>query len=180
MNILLKYSGVPACVNTLTDALDNGIENHSGTLLCGLGTAVDAIMAVYELVFEKRVTTLAELKKALENNWEGYENLRSMALNSSHKYGNGDKLSDSYAWAITRQVADLLHGRRNSHGGRYPLELHSARMFVLHGERTLATPDGRRAGEEMSKNASPTPGADRHGITALINSATAIDSSLTD
>ena len=181
INPSLMFSAtLPLCVNSLTDALDGGIKNNSSTLLCGLGTAVDAIMAVYELVFEKKVTTLSELKKALENNWEGYEKLRYMALNASHKYGNGDKLSDSYACAITRQVADLVHGRRNSHGGRYQLELHSARMFILHGERTLATPDGRRAGEEMSKNASPTPGADRHGITALINSATSIDATLTD
>ena len=181
INPSLMFSAtLPDCVNTLTDALDGGIENNSEVLLCGLGTAVDAIMAVYELVFEKKVTTLSELKKALENNWEGYENLRAMALNASHKYGNGDRISDYYALAITRQVADLLHGRRNPHGGRYPIDLHSARMFVLHGERTLATPDGRRAGEEMSKNASPTPGADRNGITALINSATTIDATLTD
>jgi len=171
---------LPECTETMTDALDGGIENNSSFLLCGLGTAVDALMSVYELVFEKKVTTLSEMKRALENNWEGFEVLRKMALGASHKYGNGDKISDSYALAITRTVADLLHGRRNSHGGRCGLELHSARMFILHGEKTLATPDGRRAGEEMSKNASPTPGADRQGITSLIHSATAIDSSLCD
>ena len=41
-----------------------------------------------------------------------------------------------------------------------------------------ATPDGRKAGEENSKNASPSPGADRNGITALIRSATRIDTVL--
>ena len=34
-----------------------------------------------------------------------------------------------------------------------------------------ATPDGRKAGEETSKNASPVPGADKMGVTALIMSA---------
>lgn len=181
INPSLMFSGtLPKCIESMTDALDGGINNHTETLLCGLGTAVDALMAVYELVFEKKVITLAELKKALANNWEGYENLRAMALNAEHKYGNNDTMSDHYALAITRTVADLLHGRKNSHGGRYGMELHSARAFIMHGEKTAATPDGRKSGEEMSKNASPTPGADRKGITALINSVTTIDSTLSD
>jgi len=45
------------------------------------------------------------------------------------------------------------------------------------GERTMATPDGRKAGETLSKNLCATVGMDRHGITALINSATKIDHS---
>ena len=50
--------------------------------------------------------------------------------------------------------------------------------FIVHGEKTAATPDGRKRGEEMSKNASPHPGMDRNGITALIHSATTIDTAL--
>jgi formate C-acetyltransferase len=38
------------------------------------------------------------------------------------------------------------------------------------GEKTGATPDGRLAGEEFSKNLSPTMGMDRNGVTALIKS----------
>jgi pyruvate-formate lyase len=38
--------------------------------------------------------------------------------------------------------------------------------------------DGRKAGEETSKNASPQPGADREGVTALIHSATTINNQL--
>lgn len=179
INPSLMFSGtIGQCVDTLTDALDTGISNNTTILLSGLGTAVDALMAVYELVFEKKLTTMAELKKALENNWEGYEALRKQALSAGHKYGNGDTMSDYYANAITRVVADKIHGRRNAHGGRYGLEIHSARAFVYQGERTAATPDGRKKGEEMSKNASPTPGADRKGITALIKSATTIDATL--
>ena len=58
--------------------------------------------------------------------------------------------------------------------------MHSARGFILQGDKTLATPDGRRMGEELSKNASPHPGADKNGVTALIHSATSIDTSLAD
>ena len=68
-------------------------------------------------------------------------------------------MADNYAAAITRFVSNLISGRKNSHGGQFILDMHSARAFIIQGERTIATPDGRRAGEETSKNASPSPGS---------------------
>lgn len=180
INPSLMFSAtMEPCMEKMRDALDCGIENDSGLTMGGIGSAVDALMAVYELVFEKRETSLAELKDALDADWVGYEKLRMKALNCKHKYGNADPLADSYAAALIHFVgADLLAGRRNPHGGKVELEAHSARAFIINGEKTKATPDGRKAGEETSKNASPAPGADRKGITALIESATAIDTSL--
>ena len=177
---LMFSSTVKECVESMTDGLDNAIVNSSTLLFSGLGTAVDALMAVYELVYEKKVVTLAELKTALENNWEGYEILRRKALNCKHKFGRGDKLSDGYAAAITRFISDILSDKKNGHGCNYGIEIHSARAFIVQGDKTLATPDGRRMGEELSKNASPHPGADTNGVTALIHSATSIDTSLAD
>lgn len=47
-------------------------------------------------------------------------------------------------------------------------------MFVWQGEKTGATPDGRKDGEEESKNASPAVGMDKEGAAALIRSAVAL------
>ena len=175
---LMFSSTIENCAKTMTDALDNGIINNTGVLLSGLGTAVDALMAVYELVYENKATTLCELKQALANDWEGYEHLKRKALNCKHKYGRGDELADYYAGAIVRFFYNLFAGLKNGHNCQYGLELHSAKAFIIHGEKTKATPDGRKFGEEVSKNASPHPGADKDGITALIHSATAIDTCL--
>ena len=179
INPSLMFSAtVPDCIHSLTDALDCGIHNITGVTVSGVGSAVDALMAVRELVFEEKVVTMAELRKALDANWVGYEALRAKALNCRHKYGNGDAMADSYAAAIISFVYDKITKRTNSHEGRTNMELHSARAFVILGEKTKATPDGRKAGDETSKNASPAPGADRNGITALIRSATRIDAQL--
>ena len=175
---LMFSSTLQACVSTMTDATDNAVNNTSTLLLSGLGTAVDALMAVYELVYEKKTTTLAELKKALENDWVGYEILQRKALRCKHKYGRGDELADHYAAALVRHFSNFLSGRKNGHGCGYAFELHSARAFIMQGDKTLATPDGRKFGEELSKNASPHPGMDTNGITALIHSATTIDTVL--
>ena len=48
-------------------------------------------------------------------------------------------------------------------------------QFVWQGKKTGATPDGRRAGDEISKNGSPSVGMDKNGVTALIMSALAIE-----
>lgn len=168
------------CIDKMALAHDNGTENDSGVTLSGLGSAVDALMSVYELVYEKKIVTLNELKTALDADWVGYEDLQRRALSCPYKYGNGHPMPDNYAAAITTFVHDIVSDRRNSHGGRIGFEIHSARAFIDHGEMTKATPDGRKFGKETSKNASPTQGADKNGITALINSATTIDSSLSN
>jgi len=175
---LMFSSTIKACVETLTDAYDNAIENVSTLLVSGVATAVDALMAVYELVFQEKTVTLAELQKALACNWEGYELLQRKVKHCPHKYGCGDELADYYAAAIVRFISNLISSRKNGHNNPYLFEMHSARAFIVQGEKTLATPDGRKDGEETSKNASSHPGMDRNGVTALIHSATTIDTTL--
>ena len=137
---------------------------------CGFASAVDALMAVNELVYEKQVCSLSELKQALFVNWTGYEKLRLKARNCKHKYGNNDELADNYAREMAAFFARKTSGK-NARGGVHKSVMHSAMQFVWCGKKTLASADGRCAGDEMSKNASPSIGADREGATALILSA---------
>lgn len=161
------------------DAYQGGVKfNNSAELCCGFASAVDAVMAVKELIFEKKETTFCELKKALDSNWEGFEKLRGKAKNCVHKYGNGDTEADVYAENMARYFALKIANRPNSRGGVYKPIMHSAMTFVWQGEKTGATPDGRKAGEETSKNASPSIGADRNGATALILSALKLQPSM--
>ena len=154
------------------DGYGGGVKfNNSALLNCGLGTAVDAIMAIYEIVYEKNMVSLEKFKSILDQNWEGYDILRRKALNSKRKYGTNDPLTDRYATEISKFFCDRVNGRKNGRGGVYKAFLHSAMQFVWQGKKTEATPDGRRMGDEISKNASPTPGMDKNGVTALIHSA---------
>ena len=169
---------ISKCRESLTDALAAGIENTRVYWFNGFASAVDSLMAVYELVFEKKLTTLKELKLALDANWQGYEKLRLMAKAAKHKYGRGDKLADYYARALHVYFESLVSGQRSVYGGKAAYELHSARSFIDQSKSIGATPDGRFAGDESSKNASPSIGADTNGVTALISSATSLDMSL--
>lgn len=154
------------------DAYQSGVKfNNSNLLCCGFASAVDSVLAVKELVFEKKETSLKELKAALDNDWQGYELLQLKARNRTRKYGNGDKIADETAQAMAEFFTLKVNGRPNARGGVYKAIMHSAMQFVFQGEKTAATPDGRKAGDEESKNASPSVGADRNGATALITSA---------
>jgi formate C-acetyltransferase len=166
-------------LKTARDAFHNGsVYNITSIWMAGLATTVDALMAVKEFVFDKEELTLTGFRDILNANWEGHEKLRLKALHCKNKFGNGIDSVDLYADAIARYFANKINMRPNSRNGFYVASAHPARQFIILGERTGATPDGRFAGEEMSKNLSPTMGMDINGVTALVKSVTRIDSAM--
>ena len=153
------------------DAYQSGVKfNNSSVLNCGFATLVDSVAAVKKLVYDDKIVSLEVLKTALDRDWEGYEELRRKAQNAP-KYGNGDERADTIAEALAAYFANAVNGRKNARGGVYKAIMHTAMMFKWEGEKTAATPDGRKRGEEIGKNGSPSVGADREGVTALILSA---------
>lgn len=155
-----------------TDAYQSGVKfNNSAILNCGFASLVDAVMAVKEFVYDKKAVTLETLSAALAADWNGFEDLHTKVVKSPHKYGNDDAETDRYAEAMSAYFASKVNNRPNARGGVYKAIMHTAMEFVWEGEKTGATPDGRYAGDEISKNGSPSVGMDREGVTALIKSA---------
>lgn len=177
INPSLLYSlTIENSLKTGKDAFFNGnIYNNSVFDVTGYGTAVDSLMAVKRFVFEKKEVSLEEFREILLKNWEGAEKLRGKILKDKYKYGNGLPEVDRYAKEISKFISQKVNYAPNSRGGFYRFSGHGARQFIDLGKKTGATPDGRLAGEEFSKNLSPTMGMDRNGITALINSMTTMD-----
>ncbi len=158
-------------LKTRRDGFANGCPrgNNSMILAVGSGTAVDALLAVKELVYEKKQFTVAQLGKLMADNWAGQEALRLRMLRSKRKWGTNDPEANAIGREIIKTYSAQLNGIPNSRGGVFLASGHCARQFIELGRKTGATPDGRRRGEEMSKNLSPTMGADTEGVTALVN-----------
>ena len=165
-------------LKTRKDGFMNGCPrgNSSAILAVGPGTAVDALLAVKEIVYEKKEMSLAELGKVMAENWKGNETLRLRMLRSKRKWGNNDPEANALGAEVIDCFAAQLNGKPNSRGGIFLASGHCARQFIELGRKTGATPDGRRKGEEMSKNLSPAMGADTEGATALVNTLAASDS----
>lgn len=169
----------PACLMTLAtehalktrkDGYANGCPrgNNTGILSAGIGTAVDALLAVKEIVFERKELTLSELARVMAEDWKGHETLRLRMLRSKRKWGNNDPEANRLGGEIVKLFGARVNGRPNARGGIFIAVGHSARQYISFGEKTGATPDGRRAGDEVSKNMSPTMGSDTEGATALV------------
>ena len=165
-------------LKTRKDGFMNGCPrgNSSAILAVGPGTAVDALLAVKEIVYAKKEMSLAELGKVMAENWKGNETLRLRMLRSKRKWGNNDPEANALGAEVIDCFAAQLNGKPNSRGGIFLASGHCARQFIELGRKTGATPDGRRKGEEMSKNLSPAMGADTEGATALVNTLAASDS----
>ncbi len=167
---------IPNSLLTGRDAFADGCDNNATSFLTtGFGSAIDALSVVEELVYKKKQFTLEELANALNANWEGFEMLHQKILSFKERYGNGIPRVDRFAQMLSRTIGNQINGRPNARGGQWKASVHCAKQFVIEGKLTGATPDGRFAGEEMSKNASPRMGSDINGVTALIKSVLSVD-----
>ena len=167
---------IPKSLATGRDAFHNGCDfNNSSMALGGLGSAVDALSVVEELVFRKKEISLEELALALNANWQGYEKLHAKIKNFKRRYGNGIPEVDRLAAMLSRTCGNKVNNKPNARGGIWKASAHPAKQFIAQGAKTGATPDGRFAGEEFSKNASPAVGSDISGVTAMIRSFLVLD-----
>lgn len=164
------------CVESARDIAAGGAKyNNTGVCASSIASTVDALGAIREWVFERGEIDLPALVDVLDADWESDERLRLKIMRGREKFGNNHARPDALAREITDEVARIINARPNERGGRFCAAINSIDHCIRFGEQTGALPDGRRAGEPLSKNLSAVSGMDREGVTALINSVTAID-----
>ena len=164
------------CVACAKDAYDGGCRyNQSGVVLVGLGTVADSLAAVRYLVEEAQLVTMTELAAILKGNWAGHEDLRLKARNLPPKWGNNDDRVDLLAKKVFDAGAALVNATSNGHGGTYQAGFWSIFLDIEFGRRTGATPEGRKAGDVLSRNNVATAGCGKEGPTALLLSNAKLD-----
>ncbi len=150
-------------------------HRYSAVAISGVANVVDSLSAIEECVFNKKYLTMAQLMELLETNFEGKENMRQLLINKAPKYGNNIESADEYA----RWLADLCNEQvvqyKDGRDGQYTIVISSQSYNVVLGRLIGATPDGRRAFEDLADNASPMIGMDLNGPTAVVNSISSLD-----
>lgn len=146
-------------------------------MLMGITNVIDALITVKQFVFEEKLITMEELIGAVQANWKGYEDLRTLILNKGSFFGNDDDISNSVSQQIYESLYQFLNGKKNVFG--YQWLVGDLVGYNIHhkwfGENTKATPDGRFDGDMLKFGIGQSEGRDKQGLTALLNSVAKLD-----
>ena len=164
----------------VSSALEKGVDafslgykyNFTSISEVGFATTVDSLLAIRENVKWKMKNgkfseglSLAEFGRILAADWKGYEEFRLRVKRSKLKWGCGNREADALAKRLLETYAGRIVGKPNGRGGKFVSYGLNSRGFINYGRRMPATPDGRKAGEYLSKNMAPNIGAETEGIS---------------
>lgn len=175
----LFYSLVTeSCIEKGADFTSGGaVYNYTSPTGVGIITVADSLAAIKKLVFEENKINIDRLFEALKHNYEGAENeeIRKILINEAPKFGNDNLYVDRLAHDVVQIYIDELKKYRNPRNGSFVASMYSLTGNIGFGWRTGPTPDGRKGGELLNDNISPTQSRDLNGPTAVIKSVSNID-----
>ena len=174
-----ETGGFPFASCLIADCLERGVDfddggcryNWAEVSFVGLANLADAMIAVAELVYQRRELTLAEFYRICEADFADHEPLRQQIVNRLPKYGNDDDAAD----ALAAEWARFLMDTTEAHTAGVHRLVPGFFCWVMHGQlggETIATPDGRRAGTPLADGAGPAQGRDTAGPTASVRATT--------
>ena len=164
------------CVERGLSYLEGGpIYNITSPHIGGLADTANSLYAIKKLVYEEKRMTLNELVAILKDNWEGNEPLRQYMLSKYEYFGNDNDEVDMLCNRIVSDFADICTSFNGKCGYRFPAGVSTFGRQLWWAEDRLACPNGRKSGEILAANCSPTPNTDKAGATAIIKSYCKLD-----
>ena len=166
------------CIKKAKSALEAPGEYAIASLsYIGIANVIDSLIVVKQFVFDEKLFTMSRLVSALRANWNGYEDMRTVILKKGDFFGNDTERSNYVGQKLYQSLYRLLKGKKNICGFQClvgDLTGYNAH-FKWFGEKTKATPDGRRAGDLLKFGLGQSEGKDRNGLSALLNSIAKVD-----
>jgi pyruvate-formate lyase len=167
------------CLERGRAIFSGGIRYLGGTLeTYGNVNTSDSLLAIRELVYEKKRLDIAKLVKILNANFKGYAKERQWMLECP-KYGNDDDAADEMMIFVHNHICNFTREQKRH------TSLHSYLVVIINndantvmGKYTGASPDGRMATTYMNPGNNPVGGMDRNGVTAFLNSILKPDPSI--
>ena len=164
------------CIEKGLSYLEGGpVYNVYSLHIGGIADVANSMYVIKKLVFDEKKLTLNELVRILKNNWEGEEALRQYAFNKYTYYGNDNDEVDGIVARVLSDFSDICKGMNGRSGYHINSGVSTFGRQLNWSKQRLATPHGRKAGDILAGNCSPTPGSDKEGATAIIRSYCKID-----
>jgi formate C-acetyltransferase len=174
----LYSASILDCIKNGRDISAGGARYNSISLsMVGAATFIDSLLAVKLLVFDEKQLSLPGFWEILANNWKGAEPLRLYIRNRLPKFGTGKKEADAFGSRVLHDLSTMA-GQPNGRGGIVTPAFYAHDLFRIFGEKTMATADGRGAGDYLSRGLSPSEFSAAPSVTDIISSLKSLDLSL--
>ena len=164
------------CIDRGKSLLNGGIDYLGGTLeTYGNVNSGDSLYAIKKLVFDDKEIRYKDMVDAIRNNFIGYEEIREKCLNVI-KYGNDNPEVDEMIDELNQYVAVTTKSKSEKYGlSSYLIVIINNDANSRLGYRTAATFDGRKAYEPLANALTPQNGAEKNGVTAVLNTVSSLD-----
>lgn len=162
---------VQGCIEKGLDYKNRGpVYGHGQVLTEGLPDTADSLAAIKHFVYDEKKYTMKELISALENNFEGYDEL-FRDFSTYHKFGNDVDEVDSIYAEITDHIYRYFQTKKTYRGGVFGVGCSTFHRAPNYGFHVGALPNGKKRGEKLlADSIGATPGKDTNGPTALLKS----------
>lgn len=134
----------------------------------GMATVGDSLLSLDTFVFKGKRCTYADFVRLMDGDFAADKALHREILQLT-KFGN-DTAADDYTVKAVNAFCDAAESIKAAPDWYYVTGLYSLWQENYWAAEIPATPDGRLAGQPYSENQSPSYGADKNGLTALLNS----------
>lgn len=167
------------CVESGKDLYEGGAAiNSSGIQAVGVTDVADSLHAIDEVAFKKRLYTISEILRAIDDNFQGehFQAIRA-ALLDVPKFGD-DASPEATAWV--NRVLQIYNNALDSVGncprnGRYSAGYYALNVCTRYGKRTPALPSGRLEGEPLANSLFPHYGMERRDLSSALNAIAGLD-----
>lgn len=154
------------------DLIQGGaVINSSGAAIIGLADVADSLSAIQKYVFEDKSITFSDLIIAIENNFEGYEELHTRLMNpdKTPKYGNENNMADDNTSWLVKFLNEVFEQIENYREGFYRVGFWTMTNHAGFGRLLKAMPNGRKDRENFASGITPVSGVTPY-LTKTLNS----------
>ena len=164
------------CIARGKPVFEGGVRYlNASSEMFGIISCADSLTAIKTLVYDGKRFTLEQLVHMLDCDFEGFEAERKLCLEAP-KYGNDDDAADAMAARLFADLADRTVEAGKAAGlDHYNIVSVNNSMSAEWGSLCEASACGRKRGSAMANANGASIGADKSGITALLNSMSKFD-----
>jgi len=167
------------CIESGKDVYEGGTTlNSSGIQAVGVTDAADSLLAIDDVVFQKRLYSLDEVIEAMDADFEGngHQEIREKLL-AAPKFGDDSSTeAHHYVNRVMQLFVNALRAAEHKNrDGKYVAGYYGLNVNMVYGRKTPSLPSGRLCGVPLANSICPHFGMQMVDLTSALNSVARVD-----